>query len=289
MAETAIRTDAYRLVLPSVWRSGVVVSSPHSGRDYPEMLLRRTGLDTRQIRSSEDAFVDRLFDTVPLIGAPLLAAVAPRAWIDLNRGEEELDPALITGLRPQALNPRVSAGLGVVPRVVAGGRAIYSGKLDASEAEERIATHWRPYHARLSQLMHEAHEDFGRAVLFDVHSMPHEALEALGARPPEIVLGDRYGASADARIVALVEAAFQAEGLRVSRNAPFAGAYITQFYGRPSMGRHAVQIEIDRALYMDEVSIRPSPEFESFRLMMGRVMGRIIAGLGQESLSLAAE
>lgn len=278
----------FHLFLPARPSTGVVFASPHSGRHYPADLLRRTLLDERRLRSSEDAFVDLLLRSVPEHGAALIAASAPRAWVDLNRGADELDPALIEGLRPKLLNPRVAAGLGVIPRVVAGGRAIYSGKIGLPEAQARIKKYWHPYHDRLSALMAEAELGFGQAILIDVHSMPHEALDGFGPERPEVVLGDRYGATAAPGIIAQVEAAFLAEGFRVRRNAPFAGAYIAQTYGAPAQNRHAIQIEIDRALYMDEALVRPLPEFNEFARRLSRVIARIVT-IARGEGRLAAE
>lgn len=285
-------TDApYRLSLPQTRVTSVVFASPHSGRAYPDSFLAQSVLDARSIRSSEDAFVDELLRAAPRLGAPLLAATAPRAYIDLNRAPDELDPALIEGVRPAAHNPRINSGLGVIPRVVAGSRAIYHGKLPRLEAERRIDRVWRPYHDRLAALMDESCALFGEAILIDVHSMPREAIESMGGRGrrrPEIVLGDRFGAAAAAGVVDRIEAAFAAEGLAVVRNTPFAGAYIAQAYGRPAAGRHAVQIEIDRSLYMNEAEIRPSAEFARFCQVMDAVLERIVA-VGRPEISLAAE
>lgn len=282
---------AYSIVAPQKLTSSVVFASPHSGSDYDSTFLRASILNGLQIRSSEDAFVDQLFAAAPRFGAPLLSAVKPRAYLDLNRAVEELDPALIEGVRRAGQNPRVASGLGVIPRVVANGRAIYRGKLPIQEADRRIEHFWQPYHAALRGLLRQAHSSFGQAVLIDCHSMPHEAVATMPARRgelPEVVLGDRFGSSAAAEVVDQVEAAFVEAGLRVARNAPFAGAYITQTYGRPSRGQHAVQIEIDRALYMDETQVRPSKDFAAFRSVLGRVIGDI-AKMGQEKIPLAAE
>jgi len=172
----------YRLELPSEISTPVVVASPHSGRHYPWAFTRRTVLDERTIRSSEDAFMDMLVSEAPMLGAPMLAAEFPRAYVDLNRAAEEMDPAVVDGVTRTVQNPRISSGLGVIPRVVANGRMIYRGKLTLDEAETRIEEVWRPYHACLRGLMQEAHVRFGEAVLLDFHSMPHEALENV-ARP----------------------------------------------------------------------------------------------------------
>jgi N-formylglutamate amidohydrolase len=267
----------FRVHAPRVTTGPLVVASPHSGREYGGAFLSRTVLDKRHVRSSEDAFVDLLLDRVPGLGVPLLTAEVPRAILDLNRAPEELDPAVIRDVPRGASNPRVSSGLGVIPRVVAQGRAIYSGKISRDEAQERIETIWRPYHAQLDTLLSEAQARFGMAVLLDCHSMPHEAIEGIGGPglPPEIVLGDRFGSSASGALVDIVEGVFRDLGFRVARNAPFAGAYMTQTYGRPAQGRHAIQIEIDRALYMDEARVMPNARFEGLRDLMTEAMARI--------------
>lgn len=286
-----MRPAPYLLTMPDRRLTGVVFASPHSGRNYPAGFLRASVLDERTIRSSEDAFVDTLLDGVPTLGAPLLAAAAPRAWLDLNRAADELDPALIEGTRLAAHNPRVASGLGVIPRVVAAGRAIYRGKITRAEAEARIDGHWRPYHDCLRALMESARAEFGGAILIDVHSMPHEAMDCIagtGLRRPEIVLGDRFGTAAGADVIERVESAFHRAGFRTVRNTPFAGAYIAQTYGQPSRGHHAIQVEIDRALYMNEREIRPNGNFMSFRRQLHAVLAEI-TGIGRHEMPLAAE
>lgn len=281
----------YRLTLPERRTTGVIFASPHSGSHYPRDFLSRSVLGDKSIRSSEDAFVDVLLERVTDHGAPLLAAVAPRAFVDLNRACDELDPALIEGFRAPAHNPRVASGLGVVPRVVSGGRAIYSGKLPLHEVKARIADWWHPYHDRLQVLMDELRLRFGQAILIDVHSMPHEAMDAVAVpgRPrPEVVLGDRYGTSASAAVVDAVDAAFVRAGLRTVRNTPFAGAYIAQAYGRPTRAQHVVQVEIDRALYMNEAEVRPNGNFAGFQRILSGALAEI-ASIGRAEDRLAAE
>ncbi len=282
---------AYEVLHPDRPQSCVVFASPHSGRDYPWTFLRSSVLDEHAIRSSEDAFVDQLFDCAPKFGASFIKAGAPRAFVDLNRSSDELDPALIEGVRRQGHNPRVASGLGVIPRVVAGGRAIYRGKMNREEATRRITQYWQPYHDMLQGLLDEAHRRHGQAVLLDCHSMPHEAMDGIargGMRRPDVVLGDRFGAAASGDVVDRVEAAFAAAGFVVTRNTPFAGAYITQAYGRPSRGQHAVQVEIDRSLYMNEALIRPNGDFESVRMALAQVVAEV-AGIGRGRVPLAAE
>lgn len=282
---------AYNLYMPEIRTTSVVFSSPHSGSEYPWSFIRRTILDERTLRSSEDAFVDKLFDSAPRHGAPLLAAIAPRAWIDVNRSSDELDPALIDGVKKASHNPRVASGLGVVPRVVANGRSIYRGKIDLKEAEARINEFWKPWHDALTTLMDDSVALFDEAVLIDCHSMPHEAIESVsharGSRP-EIVLGDRFGAAAGSDVVDKIEAALTAAGLRVARNAPFAGAFVTQSHGRPARNRHVVQVEIDRSLYMNEQKIRPNNNFPAFKALIDRIVSDV-SDIGRADIPMAAE
>ena len=282
---------AFHLNQPAQRLSSVVFASPHSSSDYPRSFVAASQLDEHTIRSSEDAFVDRFFDCAPEFGAPLLRAGAPRAFIDLNRSPDELDPALIEGARRHGHNPRVASGLGVIPRVVANGRTIYRGRITMAEAKGRIADYWQPYHAALQNLLDEAHAMFGQAILIDCHSMPHEAMDGVAKgtrRVPEIVLGDRFGAAAGGEVVDRIESAFASAGLTVARNAPFAGAYVTQAYGRPSRNQHAVQIEIDRALYMDEKRIVPNANFAALQSLLCQVVAEITA-IGYDEMPLAAE
>ncbi len=284
--------DAYNLTLPQHRSTSVVFASPHSGRAYSKAFRKRSVLDETALRSSEDAFVDELFQGVTEHGAPFLSARFPRSYIDLNRSTEELDPAVVEGAPKVRYNPRIASGLGVIPRVVSQGRQIYRGKLDLAEARLRIADCWRPYHDCLQQLLKANRLRFGEAVLIDCHSMPHEALDIVerrGGQKPDIVLGDRYGAAARSDLVDMVESIFVSAGLRVARNSPFAGAFIAQHYGRPSSNQHVIQIEIDRSLYMDEAKIVPNSSFGAFKGLMQQVSGEI-AEIGRcPSIPLAAE
>ena len=281
----------FRLHEPTDLTSNAVFNSPHSGAVYPDGLLSRSRLDRLALRASEDAYVDELFSGAPVHGAPLLAATFPRAWIDLNRAPSELDPALIDGAEAAGINQRIAAGLGVVPRIVSEGVAIYDGKMPLEEAEARIRTVHTPYHARLEALMLRARQRFGSAILFDCHSMPSEALRAaprVGGRTPEVVLGDRFGAAAGRDLILETQRVFEAFGFVVARNAPFAGGYITQRYGRPSRGLHAIQIEIDRGLYLDPRTMERTEAFGELARRLGEVMAALIDGLRDRS-PLAAE
>jgi N-formylglutamate amidohydrolase len=271
----------YVVTRPRHWLSGVIFASPHSGHDYPDWFLQGTRLPIQTLRSSEDAFIDRLIAPATAFGAVTLAARIPRCIVDLNRGADEIDPLVVRGVPRHPLNQRTLAGLGVIPRVVSQGRVIHDRQIDRAEADRRIDACWRPYHAALSGLIAQARARFGQAILIDMHSMPHDALSHLQGTRPDMVLGNRHGLSAAARISDAVSAAVEAEGWTLRRNAPFSGAYICSAYGRPAQNVHVVQLEIDRSLYMDEATITPRPDFDDFAARIARVIGRL-SGLGQD-------
>lgn len=268
------------LVEPLHRAGPVVFASPHSGRCYPEAMLRRSRLELMALRRAEDAYVDALFSAAPRLGAPLLCATISRAYVDLNRHPTELDPGMYHGplaLPANSASPRVQAGLGVIARISGDGREIYTARLPPSEAEQRLAHVYEPYHAALEALMAATQEQFGCALLIDCHSMPSSVR---GPCAPDIVLGDLFGASAGGQLTARVENLLRNMGYRVARNAPFAGGHITELYGRPHLGRHAIQLELSRGLYLHEASLEPSSGFERVR----SDMQRLIAALLQERL-----
>lgn len=279
---------SYSCLRPLQQTSPVIFASPHSGRDYPQDMLDRTRLTAAQMRSSEDAYVDHLIRWLPAQGTPVLLAQTARAYLDLNRSPDELDPALIEDIGLFVRTPRIASGLGVIPRVVGQGRAIYEGKLTRAEAQARIDRIWHPYHRALAGLMAETQRHFGRAILIDMHSMPRESLRDMVDRP-EIVLGDRYGKSATPEVTDAVESAFVQAGFKTARNTPFAGVYITQTYGRPSKGSHCVQVEIDRSLYLGEAEYPcPGPALESFAQRIAPAL-RQISRIGHAASDLAAQ
>lgn len=280
----------YRIAEPARLSSGAVFSSPHSGRAYFREFLDASPLALAQLRASEDAFMDRLFGEAARCGAPLLSAVAPRAYVDLNRCPRELDPALLEGVGRRAVTARVAAGLGVVPRIVAEGVDIYDRKLSMAEAEARLRRWHAPYHEQLARMLLRAQRRFGRALLIDCHSMPSCAAAPGRHRATrvDVVLGDRFGVSADPDFVDAIEAAFIDAGFRVGRNAPFAGGFITERYGRPAAGVSAVQIEIDRGLYLDELRVAPTERFSALAGALKPVIRRIASLIGPESSRLSA-
>jgi N-formylglutamate amidohydrolase len=257
----------------------LVVASPHSGADYPEEFLAAARLDPLTLRRSEDCFVDEIFAASPDLGAPMIAARFPRAYLDANREAWELDPTMFSDLLPSFVNarsPRVRMGLGTIARVVASGEEIYARKLRFAEARHRVDTLYHPYHHALRRLVDETETTFGGYLLLDCHSMPSAASAVGGQAAADIVLGDCHGVACAPRIVEAARDFLARRDFAVTLNAPYAGGFTTGHYGNPWRGRHALQIEINRALYMDERTYRRKAGFDRLR----REMTALVAHLG---------
>lgn len=272
----------------------VVIGVPHAGRQYPPDFVAMSRLTAHALRRSEDAYVDLLFDGAPALGAALLKAHFPRAFLDVNREPYELDPKMFDGRLPGFVNSRsmrVAGGLGTIPRIVGDGQDIYRGRIPVAEALERIDRYYRPYHQALRRLVQGTRQHFGSCVLVDAHSMPSSSMDRDGLVKADVVLGDRYGSSTAPWIVDELEVALTQAGFSVLRNRPYAGGFITESYGDPKSGLHAVQIELNRALYMDERTLVPHEGFEKLREAIAGVLARCIA-VWSEGLSaqrIAAE
>jgi N-formylglutamate amidohydrolase len=278
---------AFETVRPRRLTAPLVFNSAHSGRDYPERFLKMTRLDNLSIRQSEDAYVDELFARAPHLGAPMLRAHFPRAYLDINREPWELDPNMFDeplSERCNTTSPRVAAGLGTLARVVAENKPIYRERLSVDDARMRIEGIYHPYHQTLQKLLAESLNAFGMALLVDCHSMPRLA-RSTDKAAPDIVLGDRYGTTCAPAIVDLVETIFTSAGLKVARNRPYAGGYCTRSYGRPQYGVHAIQIEVSRHLYMNEATMTRNDGFPGMREIVERV---IFALIGLERTGLAS-
>lgn len=243
---------------PCDGRSALLFTSPHSGRDYPAAFLAAALLPESQLRRAEDRHVDQLLDGIDF--APVMRARFARTFLDLNRAPDEIDTGMVGGTLAIATRrtDRVAAGLGVLPRIAAHGQDIYAGKIDPADVMARIAAIHTPWHARIAALIDRARARHGHAILIDCHSMPTPS----GIRPPQIVLGDRHGLTAAPALMRLVERHFASFGWRVVRNTPYAGGHITEAHGAVSAGVHAIQIEIDRALYMNSETLQRSANFD---------------------------
>ncbi len=276
-----------------------MLASPHSGRRYPQSFLARSRLKLATLRRSEDSFVDELFAAAPSLGAPLLKALFPRTYVDVNREPFELDPTMFRDPLPGYVNttsPRVRCGLGTIPRVAANGAEIYRERLTYAEERRRIRAFYLPYHKALRALVNETRARFGYVLLIDCHSMPSQAARgAAGATTqgwgsdgagPGIVLGDCHGTTCSPLFTNRGEQVLQELGYSVARNRPYAGGFTTKYYGRPESGMHSLQIEINRALYLDEARLRRS----SRMARLADDLGQLIAALGEvEILARAAE
>lgn len=281
-------TASFEVLRPASQTLPIVVASPHSGRDYSEDFLAASQLSALDLRRSEDSFVDELFLGAVELGAPLLRALFPRAYVDPNREPYELDPAMFEGRLPDYVNarsPRVAAGLGTIARVVANGAEIYREKLTFAEALRRIERHYWPYHAALKQLVEETRAAFGCCILLDCHSMPSsndvnpdsDGKRPRGPKALDFVLGNCHGGACAPVVTDSAAACLERLGYSVGRNVPYSGGFVTRHYGRPDAGLHSLQIEINRALYMDEEEIARKPELR----LLAEQMNEVVRALGE--------
>jgi len=279
--EEALHEQPIAVAVPRTQSIPFVFSSPHSGRNYPASFRRASSLDALTLRRSEDSFVEELFSGVVELGAPLVHALFPRAYLDANREPYELDPDMFTDPLPAHVNTRslrVAGGLGTIARVVADGTEIYRAPLSFAEAERRIADLYMPFHEALTDFLQQTHKTFGHAILIDCHSMPSVGGpndEDRGHDRPDIVLGDRYGTSCNRKLSEEAERILNRLGYSVNRNNPYAGGFNTEHYGQPQRGLHALQIEINRALYMDEARLERSKGFGRLKRDMARFVAEL--------------
>ncbi len=276
------------IVGPDIQSIPFVFASPHSGRNYPTNFIAASRLDPVKLRRSEDSFIDEIFAAAPEHGAPLLKACFPRAYVDPNREAYELDPSMFEDDLPDYVNTksaRVFAGLGTVARVVTNGENIYHRKLKFAEAEARIENLYQPYHAALRRLIAETKEKFGKCLLIDCHSMPSiggPMDDDSGNQRVDIVLGNNHGATCDAELMNFVDRTLSNSGLVVRRNSPYSGGFTTRFYGQPKKRVHGLQIEINRALYMNEETIERGPGFGG----LVATMTNLVAALAEFDLKV---
>lgn len=287
----------YCISRPAVIRVPYVFNSPHSGNFYAPEFIATTRLDHTSIRKSEDFMVDTLYENVVPLGAPMLKANFPRAWLDVNREPYELDPTMFDGPLPNYANThstRVNGGLGTIAKIVAEGEFIYRNKLAPKEGLNRIETLYKPYHAALRGLLAKSVNRFGHAVLIDCHSMPSCNGRAIRSNKQraDFVIGDRYGTACAPELTHSAAEFLRDLGYQVSINKPYAGGFITEHYGRPENQLHAIQIEINRALYMDEARFKPSANFANLQNDLTTFTSRLVSipeYVFKRNSSLAAE
>ncbi|MBI1201657.1 MAG: N-formylglutamate amidohydrolase [Rhodopseudomonas sp.] len=285
----------FDIIEPAVCRAPALFNSPHSGSTYPQAFLSQTRLDVTTLRRSEDSFVDELMAGVVGHGYPLMRAHFPRCFVDVNREPYELDPRMFDGRLPSFANTRsmrVAGGLGTVARVVGDAQEIYDHRIPIDDALNRIESLYKPYHRALRKLFTKLHRDFGAAILVDCHSMPSSAGHKDERPRPEFVIGDRYGTSCIGMVAEVTEQTLRGMGYTVSRNKPYAGGFITEHYGNPAAGLHAIQIEINRGLYMDERRYQKSVGFDRLAAdleVLARRLGEIPLEILRPYRAAAAE
>ena len=254
----------FEIVEPAEWRAPIIFNSPHSGSAYPDDFLIASRVDLPTLRRSEDSFMDELIGHLGNCGFPVMRVNFPRCYVDVNREPYELDPRMFSGRLPSFANSRsmrVVGGLGTIPRVVGDGQEIYRERISLDDALERIEALYKPYHRALRRLINRAQQMFGTAVLVDCHSMPSVGLSRDEPRRPDVVIGDRYGTSCAQLLSDRIEETMSRLGYSVGRNKPYAGGFITEHYGNPASGMHTVQLELNRAVYMDERRCERGPRF----------------------------
>ena len=277
----------FEIVEPAQWRAPIIFNSPHSGSVYPAEFLSASRIDVVALRRSEDSFMDELIVGLSDRGFPVMRVHFPRSYVDVNREPYELDPRMFPGRLPSLANTRsmrVAGGLGTIPRVVGDGQEIYRERLDVDDALARIETLYKPYHRGLRRLINKAHQAFGTAIVVDCHSMPSIGISRDEPRRPDVVIGDRYGTSCAGVLVDVVESTFGRLGYSLGRNKPYAGGFITEHYGNPASGLHAIQIELNRAIYMDERRRERTARFDQiaadFTVLADALAAVPLTGLG---------
>ena len=254
----------FEIMEPAAWRAPIIFNSPHSGSVYPAEFLEASRIDLVALRRSEDSFMDELIGNLSALGFPVVRVNFPRSYVDVNREPYELDPRMFSGRLPSFANTRsmrVAGGLGTIPRVVGDGQEIYRERLTVEDALSRIEALYKPYHRALRRLINKAHQAFGTAVVVDCHSMPSVGVSRDEPRRPDVVIGDRYGTSCAPLLPDTVEETMRGLGYSVGRNKPYAGGFITEHYGNPASGLHTIQLELNRAIYMDERRRERGPRF----------------------------
>src|SRR6202048_908058 len=270
----------FEIMEPAAWRAPIIFNSPHSGSVYPREFLDASRIDLTWLRRSEDSFMDELIGGLSELGFPTVRVNFPRSYVDVNREPYELDPRMFSGRLPSFANTRSmrgAGGLGTIPRVVGDGQEIYRERLSVDDALARIEALYKPYHRALRRLINKAHQAFGTVIVVDCHSMPSVGVSRDEPRRPDVVIGDRYGTSCAALLPDMVEQTMGRLGYSVGRNKPYAGGFITEHYGNPASGLHTIQLELNRAIYMDERRRERGPRFAQVTADFGRLADALAA------------
>lgn len=266
---------------PTTSKTPLLVDSPHSGRIYPADFYYACPLPL--LRQTEDAYVDELVAGATEAGATLLTAEFPRSYIDVNRAEDDIDPLLLDEPWPQPLNPsdRTLLGLGLVRRLCKSNVPVYAAPLPAKEIHKRIEKFYRPYHAALESLVQGRIDLFGECYLVNAHSMPGHGYDNKIQARPDFVLGDRDGTSCDVVLTRYARTILQDMGYSVALNDPYKGVEIVRRYGQPHQGRHVVQLEINRRLYMNEQTLEKTSGFAQLQRNLTQFFKTLAEDLAQ--------
>src|SRR3954471_16989729 len=277
----------FEIAEPETWRAPIIFNSPHSGSVYPAEFLKTSRIDVAALRRSEDSFMDELIGGMSELGFPTVTVNFPRSYVDVNREPYELDPRMFSGRLPSFANTRsmrVAGGLGTIPRVVGDGQEIYRERLGVDDALRRIEALYKPYHRALRRLIDKAPQAVGAVILVDCHSMPSIGISRDDPRRPDVVIGDRYGTSCAPLLPDVVEQTMAGLGYSIGRNKPYAGGFITEHYGNPASVLHTIQLELNRAIYMDERRRERGPRFpqvvKDFAVLADALAGIPLAGFG---------
>jgi N-formylglutamate amidohydrolase len=282
---------SYRLLTPDAYPAGagsapLVLDSPHSGTSYPPDFA--PAADFAALRTAEDTWVDDLWSGALELGVPMISATFPRTYIDPNRGEDDIDPLLLAGEWPglPGSSSKVRLGKGLIWRMLDDGTPLYARKLSVAEVRHRIDACWKPYHRALRQLLDAAHQRFGKVWHINCHSMPSVAAAYATEKPglvhPDFVLGDRDGTTAAPEFRRFVAEWLREKGYEVAENDPYKGVELVRVFGRPGQGRHSLQIEVNRKLYMDETTLRPGPGYARLQNDLRDLVAALVAWAGPQ-------
>lgn len=283
---------AFALYGPTIPDRPIIISVPHAGRAYGDDLLSAARVSADALRRLEDRWVDILAHPLIARGFSVIVARTPRAMIDLNRHEREIDPGMIADLPRDATlqsSVKLRGGLGLFPRRMAGANELWRHPMSWAEACRRIDDVHRPYHAAVARMLAAARAAHGHAILIDLHSMPPLPPPAAGQTAPDMVLGDRFGRSASSRLMTLAADVATSHGLNVAQNHPYAGDHMIDRHGRPEHGMHAIQLEIDRTLYLDAALDQPGHGVMRMRTIIGHMVEALAVELPRADYALAAE
>ncbi len=279
-------TKAYELFTPTIATSPFIVCSPHSGRHYPPSFLKQTQLPLEKLRISEDSYIDQLILPFAKYNLPILHALSPRCYVDVNRSSDELPADCLTNEQQHILSARAKSGLGVIPTCIAQNLYIYPYALTRKQVQARLDRLYHPYHAVLRELINRTKTKFGRAIVLDFHSMPGKLIS--GQTRADFILGNQHGGACHPKTIDMLHHTLCTLGYSVVRNTPYAGGFITQHYGQPHTDVEVIQIEINKDLYLNSRTIAPHAGMDILQTNINSVILSMIETLSTD-IDIAAQ